>query len=63
VLANCWPRGQQPSKITYQISKSLGFNKDFKISKEDFKIFNQDFFEDVALNLSQFCTCFSRDCT
>ena len=27
----------------YEISKSLGFDKDFKISKGDFKIIIQDF--------------------
>jgi len=32
------PRSLQQGKIALEISKSLGFNKDFKISKEDFKI-------------------------
>jgi len=30
-------KGLQQGNITYKISKSLGFNRDFKISKEDFK--------------------------
>ena len=41
-------RGLQQGKIKYEISKSLGFNKDFKIYKKDFKIFNQDFFKDLT---------------
>jgi len=44
--------GQQPSRITYQISKSLGFNKDFKISKEISRILIKISSKISLLNLS-----------